>query len=142
MAILNYTTQIDPWRTVNELQQIMAKHKITHFSIKNEGSVPVALAFTIDFKGRPLNFLLPCNYQGVLACLKKDRAVPDKYKNSEQALRISWRIIKNWIEAQLAIVQSELVTIEEVFMPYLIVNGQGETLSKKMLEGDGMKLLN
>lgn len=142
MAILNYTTNIDAWKTVNEVQQILSKHKVSHFSIKNEGSFPTALAFTIDYKGQPMNFLLPCNYQGVLACLKKDGRIRPKYKNSDQALRVSWRIVKDWVEAQLAIVEAELVPIQEVFMSYLIVNGKGETLAKKMLDGDGLKLLN
>lgn len=142
MAILNYTTSIDAWKTVNEVQQILSKHKVSHFSIKNEGSFPTALAFTIDYKGQPMNFLLPCNHEGVLACLKKDRKVPNKFCNSDQALRVSWRIVKDWVEAQLAIVEAQLAPIQEVFMPYLIVNGSGETLAKKMLEGDGMKLLN
>lgn len=141
MAILNYTTKIDPWKTVNEIQQILSKNSITHFAIKNEGSWPVALSFTIDYKGQPMNFLLPCNYEGVLKCLKNDKKVPKNDKNSDQALRVSWRIVKDWVEAQLAIVQAQLVPIEEVFMPYLIVNGNGETLSKKILEGNGMKLL-
>lgn len=141
MAILNYTTKIDAWKTVNEVQQILSKHKVSHFSIKNEGSFPTALSFCIDHKGQPLNFLLPCNHEGVLNCLKKDKKVPNASKNSEQALRTSWRIIKDWVEAQLAIVEAELAPIQEVFMPYLVINSAGETLSSRMLNGEGMKLL-
>jgi hypothetical protein len=142
MPILNFTTKIDAWKTVNEIQQILAKHSITHFSIKNEGSFPVGLSFTIDYNGTPLNFLLPSNYQGVLKCLRQDRKVPNSSKNEEQALRTSWRIVKDWVEAQLAMVQANLAPIQEVFMPYLIINSTGQTLSDKLLNGDGMKLLN
>lgn len=141
MPILNFTTKIDAWKTCNEIQQILARHKVTHFSIKNEGSFPVALAFTIDYNQQPLNFLLPCNHEGVLRCLKQDRKVPNSSKNSEQALRTSWRIVKDWVEAQLAIVEAQLAPIQEVFMPYLVVSATGETLSQKMLNGNGMKLL-
>lgn len=142
MPILNFTTKIDAWKTVNEIQQVLSKHGVTHFSIKNEGSFPTALAFTIDFNGQPLNFLLPCNHDGVLRCLKGDKKVPNSSKNSEQALRTSWRIVKDWVEAQMAIVQAQLAPIQEVFMPYLVINSTGETLSNRMLKGDGMKLLN
>lgn len=142
MLILNFSTKIDAWKTVNEIQQILAKHGITHFSIKNEGSFPVGLSFTIDYNGRPLNFLLPSNYKGVLECLKRDKRVPNSSKNSDQALRTSWRILKDWTEAQLAMVQSNLASIQEVFMPYMIINMEGQTLSDKLLNGDGMKLLN
>jgi hypothetical protein len=141
MPILNFTTKIDAWKTVNEIQQILSKHQISHFSIKNEGSFPVALSFTILYKEQPLNFLLPCNHAGVLRCLKNDRKVPSSSKNEEQALRTSWRIVKDWVEAQMAIVQAELAPIQEVFMPYLVINASGETLSQRILNGDGIKLL-
>lgn len=142
MPILNFTTKIDAWKTVNEIQQILSKHGVTHFSIRNEGSWPVALSFTINYQDQPLNFLLPCNHEGVLRCLKKDRKVPNSSKTPEQALRTSWRILKDWVEAQLAVIESEQTTMETVFMPYLIINSTGETLSQRMLNGDGMKLLN
>lgn len=141
MPILNFTTKIDAWKTVNEIQQVLAKHGITHFAIKNEGSFPIGLSFTIDYNGQPLNFLLPSNYKGVLRCLKSDKKVPNSSKNDEQALRTSWRIVKDWVEAQLAIVQAELAPIQEVFIPYLIINANGQTLSDKLLNGGGMKLL-
>lgn len=140
MPILNYSTKIDAWKTCNEVQQILSKHKVTHFSIKNEGSFPIALSFCIEYKGMPLNFLLPCNYKGVLSCFKKDRKVPRSSENEEQALRTAWRIVKDWVEAQLALIESEQATIEQIFLPYLM-SESGETLSDKMLNGDGMKLL-
>lgn len=142
MAILNYTTKIDAWKTVNEIQQIMSKHKVSHFSIKNEGSRPVALSFTIDYQGTPMNFLLPCNHGGVWNVIKNNKDIKLAFRNEEQAFKVSWRIVKDWVEAQLAIVEAELASIQEVFMPYLVVNSAGETLSQKMLSGDGMKLLN
>lgn len=141
MPILNYTTKIDAWKTVQEIQMTLSKHKVTHFAIKNEGSFPVALTFCIDYNGQPLNFLLPCNHEGVLRCMKKDRKIPNSSKNEEQALRTSWRIIKDWVEAQLAIVDAELAPIQEVFLQRLVVSSDGETLSNKILNGNGMKLL-
>ena len=71
MPILNFTTKIDTWKTVSEIQQILSKHGVTHFAIKNENNFPVALTFTINYKQQPLNFLLPCNYKGVLSAFKK-----------------------------------------------------------------------
>lgn len=141
MPILNYTTKIDAWKTVQEIQQILAKHNVTHFAIKNQGSFPVALTFSIDYNGQPLNFLLPCNHEGVLRCMKKDKKIPGSNKNEEQALRTSWRIIKDWVEAQLAIVDADLAPIQEVFLQRLVVSATGETLSNKILNGNGMKLL-
>lgn len=141
MPILNFSTKIDSWKSVSEVQQILSKHGATHCNVKNEGSFPVALSFTIDYEGQPLNFLLPCNHKGVLAAFKKDRKVPRSSETEEQALRTAWRIVKDWVAAQMAMIESEQATPEVIFLPYM-VNQNGETLSQLILEKGGMKLLN
>lgn len=147
MALLNYTTKIPAWQTVSEIQQLLAKAGASHFSVKNEGSDPIAISFTIDFKGQPLNFLLPCNFKGVAKTLVKNKNSADQYRpglhgsREQYALNVGWRILKDWIEAQTALITVEMATIQEVFMQYLIVNAQGETLAAKMLYGDGLKRL-
>lgn len=140
MAILNYTTKIDAWKTVSEIQQIISRHGATHFSIRNEGSMPVSLVFSIDHMGAPLNFSLPCNYAGVLRALQKNKKVSGTLKNEEQALRVGWRIVKDWVEAQLAMVEAQVASIQEVFMPYLVIPSTGQTLYKTF-ENIGLKLL-
>jgi hypothetical protein len=142
MPILNFTTKIDAWKTVNEIQQILSKHGITHINIKNEGSMPIAVSFTIMFRGQPLNFLLPCNHEGVFKALKNDRKVPHSSKTMEQAVRTSWRIIKDWVQAQMAIVEADISPIEEVFLNRLLDLTGERTLSDIMFKGEGMKLLN
>lgn len=44
----------------------------------------------------------------------------------EQAERVAWRIIKDWIEAQMAILESKQVVFEEIFLPYML-NNKGQT---------------
>lgn len=148
MPILNYTTSIDAWKTIAEIHEILAKAGATHFSITNKGIEPDAICFTIFYNKMLLNFLLPCNSDGVLKELKKgsqrqvSRARSAASGNLDmQARRVAWRILKDWIEAQCALIAVEMSTIETVFMPYLIINKTGETLGNYMLKGDGIKLL-
>lgn len=147
--LLNYTTNIDAWRTVSEIQQLLAKAGASHFSIKNENSSPAAVSFTIDYNGQPLNYLLPCNVAGIKAHMTQNKAARDRISKAgklkdidSHSLNVGWRIVKDWIEAQTALIQVEMATMAEVFMPYLVINAQGDTLAKKMLQGDGLKLLN
>lgn len=146
MALLNYSTKIDAWQTVSEIQQLLAKAGASHFSIKNNGAEPAAVSFSIMLNDQPLNFLLPCNVAGIKNHLKspdvKKILRGDQLNLDKQSMRVGWRIIKDWIEAQTALINIEMVTIEEVFMPYLVINAEGQTLAQKMLRGDGMKLLN
>lgn len=55
---------------------------------------------------------------------------------TEQAARVGWRIIKDWIEAQLALVQTQMVTLDQVFLPYARTN-TGETVYQRYI-GAGM----
>jgi hypothetical protein len=44
-------------------------------------------------------------------------------KHGASTERVAWRIAKDWLEAQLAILQSEMVSIDQVMLPYLHVDG-------------------
>lgn len=86
-----------------------------------------------------VGFSLPANYSGVLRSMKNDKKVPRHKCNEEQAQRVAWRIIKDWVEAQMAIVQAQLADMAEVFLPYAITKN-GNTLYKEV-QSNGMLLL-
>ena len=37
----------------------------------------------------------------------------------EQAHRVAWRIVKDWLDAQLTLLNIQMVKIEEIFLPYV-----------------------
>lgn len=43
-------------------------------------------------------------------------------KIKKQAAMTAWRILKDWVAAQLAIIETEMVVIEQVFLPYLLLD--------------------
>jgi len=132
MPILNYTTQVDSFKTLNEIQKILSRAGARKVIIdSNEKGLPVALTFALEWNGLLTAFTLPCNFEGVLRAMKKDCSVPSKYCNEEQALRVGWRIVKVWIEAQMAIIESQLVTAPEVFLPYAVTK-YGTTMYKHL----------
>lgn len=49
----------------------------------------------------------------------------------EQAVRVGWRIIRDWVRAQCAIIESEMVTLEQVFLPYM---GSGDKSFYEIME--------
>lgn len=139
MPILNYTTKIDSYKTITEIQQCLSKAGANKIIIDNKKGIPNALTFCIEWKGSPIFFALPCNFEGVKRSMSKSPKVPRSMCTEEQALRVSWRILKVWIEAQLAIVESEMVDMAEVFLPYAITKS-GDTLYK-YLENNNTLLL-
>lgn len=140
MAILNYTTKIDSYKTITEIQKTLGKHGANKMIIDTDlDGNPTSLTFCISWGGMPTAFNLPCNFEGVLKALKYDTKVAKKLKTEEQALRVGWRILKDWVEAQLAIVKADMASIQEVFLPY-VVTKTGTTLYKH-LEEDKQLLL-
>lgn len=127
MAILNYTTQVEAEKTIGEIYQILLKAKAKEISFENDNEGDTtAVKFMIIFLENPLWFRLTPNYKGVLEAMKRDKVQP-RFCNLRQAFNVGWRIIKDVIEAQMAIVQSNQGEITQVFLPYA-VDSNGQTV--------------
>ena len=124
MPILNYTTGIAPEKTVSEIQRILGAKGATRVSIDYAQGKAVAVTFGLDVAGAPVSFRLPCNVEGIRASLKRDKKMTAA-RDTAQCQRIAWRIVKDWVEAQMALVEAGQAEVAEVFLPYAIhSNGQ------------------
>lgn len=137
MPLLNYTTKVDVYTTVGEIQSQLVKHgarKIMQ-EYNDEGGID-SLTFLIDTPLGIRSIRLPSRTDAVAAVLLRQKIKCDR----AQAERVAWRILKDWVEAQMAILESEMVTIDEVFLPYMI-DGAGNTVyqlysqQQMMIEG-------
>lgn len=142
MPILNYTTQIKAEKTCGEIQQELAwgGAKAIMHEYDDDG-VLVSLSFKIECHGMMLGFQLPANIGKIYTILQNDKDVPRKLRTYEQAGRVAWRIIKDWVEAQLALVEAEQAEMIEVFLPYVQDPKTGKTMYKTMLETGQFKQL-
>ncbi|HEY2627025.1 MAG TPA: hypothetical protein VGI41_09785 [Candidatus Udaeobacter sp.] len=82
-------------------------------------------------------FRLPANVEAVQRILKKQALtgkIPRRYADDiEQATRTAWRILKDWLLAQLALIETGMATVEQVFLPYA-QNASGQTVYEALLE--------
>ena len=70
-------------------------------------------------------FALPCNTDAVFAKLTERRVLGTSPESRRQrAIRTSWRILKDWVEAQMALLETGMVTMDEIFLPYILSGGQ------------------
>jgi hypothetical protein len=130
MPILNYTTKVDSSKTVSEIQSILGRKGASHVSVDYRNAKASAVTFGLSLDGMDLNFRLPCNIDGVSAALKKDGKSAAGHDRS-QCERVAWRIVKDWVEAQMALVEAGQAEVSEVFMPYAI-HSSGMTLFQAM----------
>ena len=143
--IKNHTTSITIEKTIGEIEIILSKHGITHiFKMYNDKGTPIALAFKAIVRDRELSFKLPMEEEKILQVFKNQvRAgkLANKYSTDiDQARRTGWRIIKNWIESQLALIEINLVTIDQIFLPYVYDQSRDKTMYE-LIQDDNYKLL-
>lgn len=132
--LVNYTTQIGVPKTMGEITAILASAGATAIMQKfGPDREPSAISFRISTKYGLMSFCLPADVAGVMEILKKKK-IPQKLKTKEQASRVTWRVIKAWLEAQVSLVNAGMCRIEEVFLPYA-QNHEGETLVHKLRSG-------
>jgi len=133
MPLLNYTTTIQAAKTVVEIQNILAKHGARAILLNYDDAGHIeALTFKVMAPQGELAVRLPIQPDAVLQVLQQHH-VPNRYTNQEQAIRIAWRIVKDWVEAQMAILETEMVRMEQIFLPY-IVTDSGRTVYEQLLE--------
>lgn len=141
MPILNYTTSIESSKTIMEIMDKLAKAGAGSIMTKYDSEkLPTGLSFSLTINNTFVSFQLPANPEGVLKAMQKSGKVPRSKCTKEQALRVSWRILKDWVEAQLAIVEAQLADLAEVFLPYAVTNNRNTVYEQ--IKGGDMKLLN
>jgi hypothetical protein len=128
MPLLNYTTKVNSTKTLMELQSMLAKAGAAAIlsEFDHNGDVS-AISFRMDVNGKQIGFRLPADPKPVLYLIQRDPKVPKSLKTEEQAVRVAWRIIKDWVEAQLAIIETNMVKPEQAFLPYML-NANNKTV--------------
>jgi len=134
MAIKNYTTTISVNKTIGEIQGILSKHGATAIMTEYDNGNVTGLSFKIMTPRGELGIRLPSNTDRVLQVLKNQKKNNAKVKDTfEQANKVAWRIIKDWVDAQMAILETEMVEMEQIFLPY-VLNNKGTTLYQEFKE--------
>ncbi len=99
---------------------------------------PDSLSFILRVGDQPISFKLPSNWRGVLAAMRREKAT-NRLLNPQQARRVAWRILRDWLKAQLSLIEAGASSIEEVMLPWAITN-DGTTVAKRLLTGKGVFL--
>lgn len=124
MPLLNYTTKVDIFTTLGQIQGQLVRHGAKSILQEYDDKQRiVAVSFVLESPLGVHGYRLPANAEAVLRVLTKQKVKADR----EQAERVAWRIVKDWVEAQMAILESEMVSMEEIFLPYMLAPN-GETV--------------
>lgn len=127
---LNYTTTIQVHQTVSECQSILAAAGASSAAVHFEDGQPCGLSFSLKTPHGVRAFTLPVNIDGMQRVLaaeaRKGLRIHTKgvrVDSREHATRVAWRVVKDWLEANLALIAAQMATIDEIMLPFLHVDG-------------------
>jgi len=134
MPIKNYTTVVPANRTITAIQDAPVKHGATGVLYKYEqgtGRIE-ALQFLLRIKNHDVAFSLPVNWRKFQRVLEIQQV--RRWDEEDYVYRVAWRNIRDWVMAQLALYETEIVEMPQVFLPFA-TDAKGQTLYEKMVEG-------
>lgn len=140
MALKSYTTEVSASQTVGEIQQLLADAGASKIMIEYDQRKPRSISFImIDPDGQAMPFRLAANPLAVQAVLRADGVQP-KYRTIEHAEKVAWRHIRDWIDAQLAIMRTGQASAAQLLLGFAVMNDD-ETLYERITSETGRKLL-
>lgn len=144
MALLNYTTKVPADRSIAEISAMLAKagaKKIMH-DYDDNGYI-TALSFALELDGQLVGYRLPTDWRPIKTIVAEIRRGNTRLSKDvltdQHAINVAWRITKDWVEAQLAILETKMVTTPQLFLPYAVTNN-GETLYERVAQNPQMLL--
>jgi hypothetical protein len=122
MPLKDYTTIVSVSRSITEITKalVMAGARGIAQEYDDDARV-VGLEFVIPMPDGVGRYVLPVRASAVQQVLLEQR-VDQKYRSIEHADRVAWRIMRDWILAQLAIIETQMVSLPQVMLPYMRTN--------------------
>lgn len=134
------TTLINAERTVAEIHEMLAAHGASTILNEYEMCKVSAVAFKIPLGGKDIPFRLPCRWRNLETALRQAGRRPKSGLEFEEwARRVAWRQVYRWVQAQFALIDTDMVKVQEVFLPYAQAPN-GETFFER-IESGGFLLL-
>lgn len=127
-----------------EIQKILGRFGCDNYGIMQKRAEQVTL-LQFDWKGRTVQ--VPANWGGYATTWLREHPHTSRMRSSsaeyrERAMEIAQiavcSVLRDWVKAQTTMVECQLMTLEEVFMPHMLLPN-GKRLvehAQKLLEND------
>ena len=122
----NYTSTVDPETTIYRIENILARFGVSNVSKDYTNGDVSGIVFTLLMPDSPpMQVRLPANVDLVYEHLKKIGKRPTRTpidvwqrRMKDQSRRTAWKLIQDWIEVQLSLVEMKQAEAAQVFLPY------------------------
>jgi hypothetical protein len=139
--VKNYTSSVPAVRSVQHIEERLVECGAKNVLKMYEGKMLKGVAFIIDVNGQDMPFRLPARVENVrkalLEAVKKPRKSRYGQKStvdriSEQAERTAWKLLSDWVDIQVSLIELQQAKFMEVFLPYVYDHAKDQTFFEKM----------
>ena len=145
MTLMNYTSQTPASSSISYIETKLARRGAKQILKMYDPDARVeGIAFIIPVDGVDMSFKLPAQVDACEQTLKASIRRPrsDTYKRvAKQAERTAWKIVADWVDAQMAMIELSQVEFMQVFMPYLYCHAKQQTYFQMMKAKGFQKML-
>ncbi len=139
MVLKNYTSSISSARSISYIEAKLSQNGARQILKEYDPHGRVTcICFTIPLNSRDVHFKLPAR---IAQCEKQleanlsNRARPETRKKIPvQAERTAWKILSDWVEIQMAMIELAQVEVLEVFLPYVYDSAKKQTFFESIKE--------
>lgn len=147
MNLKNYTSTVPAERSIANIEHLLARAGATHIAKEFTHGKVTSFIFQLNISDSHIPFKIPAKISQVFERLWADTSTKrlrdfDAKKKvvMEQAERTAWKILHEWVEINISLIQINQVKAFEVFLPYVFDYKLQQTLFEK-IEENGLKLL-
>ena len=113
------TTSVSVIKTCGEIEDVLVKHGVRQVWKKfNDKQEVDALEFVMPIDGVDIYFKLPLRWVEIQRLARQGKTGTRAAREEPQARRIAARLILRWVQAQFALIDTGMVQMDEVYLPY------------------------
>lgn len=131
----NYRSSAELADILDAIRRTLAEGGARRISFEYDGAgEPREITFCLPIGEQLATFRLPARLYNVQPLIIESyrnagRSVPHGQALKDQAARTGWANIRDWVAAQMAMIRTGMVKSQEVFLPYLLLEGYEEPIT-------------
>lgn len=142
--IKNYTSTVPIERSINHIESKLVTHGAKDI-MKRYDSIGrlESICFIIFVSGNNVSFKLPAKIDACCEILKSEIKRPrdGTYEKVEkQAERTAWKLVSDWVDIQISMIELQQAEFMEVFLPYAYNAQNQQTFYEKIKESKFLAL--
>jgi hypothetical protein len=141
--IKNYTSTVPASRSVLHIEDRLVKHSAKNILKIYTDKKLSGLAFIVEVNGKDIPFRLPARIDRVEKQLRGSIRRPRSGtmdRIADQSERTAWKLLADWVDVQMSLIELDQVELIEVFMPYIYNYKKDQSFFEQMKDS-GFKML-